>query len=140
MARSVATACPGPRLSDLVRSFAADSGLACRLEVEGAPVHLGPEAGLAIFRTAQEALTNVRRHADASEVALHLAYLGEGSAELVVEDRGRPKAAASSGGYGSPGIRERAELLGGSLEAGPVAGGFRVRLRVPAEQAAAVCG
>ncbi|MGA9113797.1 MAG: histidine kinase [Candidatus Dormiibacterota bacterium] len=132
---------PGPEaLPDLVRSFAADSGIACRLEVEGAPVRLGPEAGLAVFRTAQEALTNVRRHADAAEVALHLAYLGERGAELVVEDRGRPKAAASSGGYGSPGIRERAELLGGSLEAGPIAGGFRVRLRVPAEPAAAMRG
>jgi signal transduction histidine kinase len=74
------------------------------------------------------------------EVALHLANLGEGGAELMGQDRGRPKAAASSGGYGLTGIRERAELLGGSLEAGPVAGGFRVRLRVPAEQAAAVCG
>jgi len=132
---------PGPdALPDLVRGFADDSGIACRLEVEGAPVRLGPEAGLAIFRTAQEALTNVRRHADASEVALHLAYLGEGGAELVVEDRGRPRAVASPGGYGLTGIRERAELLGGSLEAGPVAGGFRVRLRVPAEPAAAVRG
>ncbi len=132
---------PGPEaLPDLVRAFAADSGIACRLEVEGAPVRLGPEAGLAIFRTAQEALTNVRRHADATSVALHLAYLGERGAELVVEDRGRPRAAAASGGYGLTGIRERAELLGGSLEAGPIAGGFRVRLRVPAEQAAAMRG
>jgi signal transduction histidine kinase len=132
---------PGPEaLPELVRSFEGDSGIACRLEVEGAPVHLGPEAGLAIFRTAQEALTNVRRHADASAVAVHLSYLGDGGAELVVEDRGRPRAAAASGGYGLTGIRERAELLGGSLEAGPVAGGFRVRLRVPAERAAALRG
>lgn len=124
---------PGPDgLPELVRSFESDSGIACRLEVEGAPVHLGPEAGLAIYRTAQEALTNVRRHAEASEVALHLRYLPEGGAELEVEDRGRPKLGASSGGYGLLGIRERAELLGGSLEAGPVPQGFRVRLRVPA--------
>jgi signal transduction histidine kinase len=50
----------------------------------------------------------------------------------VVEDRGHPEAAITTGGYGLTGIRERAELLGGSLEAGPIAGGFRVRLRVPA--------
>ena len=124
---------PGPEaLSDLVRTFEGDSGIACRLEVAGAPVHLSPEAGLAVYRTAQEALTNVRRHADASEVALRLRYLEEGGAELVVEDRGRPKAATAPGGYGLTGIRERAELLGGSLEAGPIAGGFRVRLQVPA--------
>ena len=124
---------PGPdALPELVRTFEGDSGIACRFEVAGEPVHLGPEAGLAIYRTAQEALTNVSRHADASEVALHLCYLDEGGAELVVEDRGRPKAGTASGGYGLTGIRERAELLGGRLEAGPVAGGFRVRLRVPA--------
>ena len=130
---------PGPEaLPELVRAFAADSGIACRLEVEGAPARLGPEAGLAIFRTAQEALTNVRRHADASEVTLHLAYLGDAGAELIVDDRGRPKPGAGPGGYGLTGIRERAELLGGSLESGPTAGGFRVRLMVPAERAAAV--
>ena len=124
---------PGPdALPDLVRAFQGDSGIACRLEVAGEPVHLGPEAGLAIYRTAQEALTNVSRHADASEIALQLRYLDGGGAELVVEDLGSPKAAAASGGYGLTGIRERAELLGGSLEAGPIAGGFRVRLRVPA--------
>ena len=124
---------PGPDgLPDLVHDFEADSGIACRLEVEGEPVHLGPEAGLAIYRTAQEALTNVRRHAEASGVTLHLRYLPGGGAELEVEDRGRPKLSTSSGGYGLVGIRERAELLGGSLEAGPVPDGFRVRLRVPA--------
>jgi signal transduction histidine kinase len=124
---------PGPdALPDLVRAFQGDSGIACRLEVAGQPVHLGPEAGLAIYRTAQEALTNVSRHADASEIALHLRYLDGGGAELVVEDRGKPRAAPSSGGYGLTGIRERAELLGGSLEAGPLPNGFRVRLRVPA--------
>jgi signal transduction histidine kinase len=74
----------------------------------------------------------VSRHADASEVALRLRYMDGGGTELVVEDRGHPKAAITSGGYGLTGIRERAELLGGSLEAGPIAGGFRVRLRVPA--------
>lgn len=124
---------PGPdALPDLVHTFQADSGIACRLEVAGEPVHLGPEAGLAIYRTAQEALTNVSCHADASEVAVRLRYVDGGGAELVVEDRGRSKGALTSGGYGLTGIRERAELLGGSLEAGPVAGGFRVRLRVPA--------
>jgi signal transduction histidine kinase len=132
---------PGPdALPELVRTFAGDSGIECRLVVVGPPARLGPEAGLAIFRTAQEALTNIRRHTDAAEVALHLSYLGDAGAELVVEDRGHPRAAMASGGYGLTGIRERAELLGGSLEAGPVAGGFRVRLRVPAEQAAAVHG
>ena len=98
---------PGPEgLSDLVGAFVGDSGIACRLEVVGEPVHLTPEAGLTIYRTAQEALTNVRRHADASEVTLRLRYLGEGGAELVVEDTGGPSCpppqpASASRGSGS---------------------------------------
>jgi signal transduction histidine kinase len=126
---------PGPELLPaLARRFEEDSGVRCSLSVEGVPVHLGPEASLAIYRTAQEALTNVRKHSDATAVSVWLHY-ADGGAELVVEDRGAARPSTAPGGYGLLGIRERAELLGGSLEAGPLDGtesGFRVRLLVPA--------
>lgn len=123
---------PGPaQLEQLLHDFEVESGIRCRLDVEGTPVPLRPEAQLALYRTAQEALTNIRKHADATAVALRLRWSHRG-AELTVEDQGTPKPSLAPGGYGLNGIRERAALLGGSLEAGPTEGGFRVRLRVPA--------
>jgi signal transduction histidine kinase len=93
---------------------------------------LGSERQLAMFRTAQEALTNVRKHARATSVQMYLRYMAD-DAELVVEDAA-PAAntnGASSQAYGLVGMRERAELLGGTLEAGPIDTGFRVRLWLP---------
>ncbi|UNO39565.1 histidine kinase [Streptomyces sp. MST-110588] len=106
-----------------------------RLEVVGERRELAPEAGLAVRRTAQEALTNVRKHAPGARVTVRLEY-ADGEVELMVRNRGgrdRPGALAASGsGYGLLGMRERAELLGGTLESGPDEEGFVVRLRVPA--------
>lgn len=126
---------PGARmLAGLVKDFERDSGLQCDYSVDGEPVELASPAQLALYRTAQEALTNVYRHAPANRVQVHLRYAA-GGAELTVDDFGaaptpRPNAAAD--GYGLEGMRERAELLGGSLEAGPRDTGFRVRLWLPA--------
>ncbi|MFZ0215661.1 MAG: sensor histidine kinase [Candidatus Dormiibacterota bacterium] len=123
---------PGPaQLERLLHDFEVESGIRCRLDVEGRPVELKPDAQLALYRTAQEALTNIRKHADATSVVVRLAW-SRRSAELTVEDQGTPKASLAPGGYGLTGIRERAALLGGTLEAGPTAEGFRVRLQVPA--------
>lgn len=133
---------PGPqRLAALALQFERDSGVRCRLEVAGSERELGSEARLALYRTAQEALTNVRKHSHAQRVELRLDYLPEGT-RLVVEDfapggdgpvavpgDGR---AATGDGYGLTGMRERAELLGGTLTASPSATGFRVELWVPA--------
>ena len=123
---------PGPAaLPALAADFQSDTGVPCRLEVEGEPVRLSSEASLAVYRTAQEALANVRKHARARSVSLRLRWRPDG-AELTVEDEGEPRAWAVKSGYGLLGIRERAELLGGRLEAGPGEQGFRVRLWVPA--------
>lgn len=123
---------PGPaQLEQLLHDFEVESGIRCRLDIEGTPIVLRPEAQLALYRTAQEALTNIRKHADATSVALRLSWSRRG-AELTVEDEGTPKPSLTQGGYGLTGVRERAALVGGSLEAGPIEGGFRVRLRVPA--------
>jgi signal transduction histidine kinase len=130
---------PGPeRIGALAEAFQEQSGLPVALEVRGEPRELPPEARLAVYRTAQEALTNIRRHATAERVDVRLAY-GPDSTVLVVEDHavpGSPPPAAIglNGGYGLTGMRERAELLGGALHAAPTPGGFRVELRLPAEE------
>ena len=120
---------PGPeRLHDL----AAASDARCEVTVTGEPRPLGSEAALAVYRTAQEALTNVRRHSTAERVDLRLAY-GPGDVTLTVQDHGAPVDSGANGsGYGLTGMRERAELLGGRLQAGPAADGFRVELWLPA--------
>jgi len=131
---------PGPeRIGALADAFKEQSGLPVALEVRGEPRELPPEARLAVYRTAQEALTNVRRHATAERVDVSLAY-GPDSTVLVVEDHADfgspppppPAGIALNGGYGLTGMRERAELLGGELHAAPTPGGFRVELRLPA--------
>jgi signal transduction histidine kinase len=99
--------------------------------VTGKPVPLAPEARLAIYRAAQEGLTNVRKHAHASDVTIRLQYR-RGGAELTVEDVGDAPSPRTGAGYGLSGMRERAELLGGTLDAGPTRDGFRLRLWVPA--------
>lgn len=131
---------PGPeRIGALLDAFAEQSGLPVAIEVHGEPHELAPEARLAVYRTAQEALTNVRRHATAERVEVELTYL-PGSTVLVVEDHaidGSPPPVAvgvAGGGYGLTGMRERAELLGGELLAEPTINGFRVELRLPTEQ------
>ncbi|MQS14289.1 sensor histidine kinase [Streptomyces kaniharaensis] len=107
------------------------------LTVTGAARPIAAEAALAVRRTAQEAVTNVRKHAPGARCAIELRYL-PGAVELEVSNTRAPRGeapgelAASGSGYGLLGMRERAELLGGTLLAGPEDGGWRVLLRVPA--------
>jgi len=124
---------PGPeRLPALVADFERDTGIPATITVAGHGESLDSDARLTLFRTAQEALTNVRKHAHAARVELRLAYEPSG-ARLSVEDFGAPSAAVRNGdGYGLTGMRERAELLGGTLTAAPTDAGFRVELWVPA--------
>ena len=122
---------PGPeRLEQLAEAF----GKHCRVTVTGTPRELPSEARLAIYRTAQEALTNVLRHSAADRVEIALDYEA-GATRLVVQDHGpgAPVAVGAPGaGYGLTGMRERAELLGGRLTTEPTADGFRVELWLPA--------
>ena len=126
---------PGPdRLAVLARTFEADTGIPCRFTETGKPGELRPAVRLALYRVTQEALTNVRKHAHPDQVEVRL---DRQSAEisLMIEDFGdEPLAAAAekdSHGYGLTGMRERAELLGGTLTAAPTGHGFRVELRIP---------
>ncbi|MFF5187835.1 sensor histidine kinase [Streptomyces sp. NPDC000345] len=93
---------------------------------------LPAEASQAVRRVAQEALTNARKHAPGAKVRVRLDY-GPHEVTLDIRDSGGSpgELAATGGGYGLLGMRERAELLGGSLDAGPDEEGFAVTLRVP---------
>jgi signal transduction histidine kinase len=130
---------PGPeRLEALTAAFTEQSGLPVELTINGQARELAPDMRLAIYRTAQEALTNIRRHATPTSVRVELSY-GDEETTLAVEDRGAanapPPAQSNGGGYGLAGMRERAELLGGHLVAEPTSSGFRVELSLPASPA-----
>lgn len=109
-----------------------------RLEIAEPTVELAPEASLALQRIAQEALTNVRKHAPGAAVRVAVRY-PPGACELeITNTSGRPadpKLVDSGGGYGLTGMTERAELLGGTVESGPATvdgeRGFRVWARIP---------
>jgi signal transduction histidine kinase len=127
------TSVPGPELlPELVEEHRRLSGGACRLTVEGTPPRLDADIRLGVYRVAQEALSNVRKHAPGARVDVQLVW-GEDDVVLeVVDQDGCGDPFPSHGlGAGLSGMRERAELAGGILEAGPVDGGFRVMLRMP---------
>jgi signal transduction histidine kinase len=117
---------------DALAGLAATAGAS--FVAEGDPRAVEPEASLALERTVQEALTNTRKHAPGARVAVTL-RLGPDGHQVEVRDDGPREPAVladSGGGYGLTGMRERAELLGGRLEAGPDGKGFRVWLWIPA--------
>ncbi|HEX3588516.1 MAG TPA: histidine kinase [Pseudonocardiaceae bacterium] len=119
-------------IADLVTSARLETGTPTELTVEGEPRDLSGAAEDALFRTAQEALSNARKHAPGAPVDVLLAYR-DGTTELTVTDhQGRRPGGSPSGGYGLTGMRERAELIGGELTTGPTDDGWQVRLVVKA--------
>src|SRR5579863_3803302 len=107
--------------------------------MSGQERELPSEAGLAMYRVAQEALTNITKHACPQRVEVHLGY-EPGDTRLSVEnfagqaglaELAGPGPGGDGAGYGLTGMRERAELRGGQLTAATTGGGFRVELRIP---------
>ena len=125
-------------LTELSRKFADQSGLRIERRFADDLPPLSDEAELTVYRVAQESLTNVARHAQASRVEVALER-GAGSVVLrVVDDgRGMDEAAAAANGHGGlRGMRERAVLVGGALAVKRGReGGVEVRLEVPAGRA-----
>lgn len=107
------------------------------LDLEEATHPLNPEVGLTLYRCAQEALTNIYKHAHATKVLLRLSTSNqqEAQVELLVLDNGQgcePLPEQQASGFGLRGMRERVTLLGGRLAAGPQPGhGWRVEVVLP---------
>lgn len=128
---------PGMDRLDELAATVRTAGLTVELRQEGRTAAPAAAVDLAGYRIVQEALTNTLRHAGATRVRVSVRYSGE-SVRIEVLDNGRhggrssgPSLSAGSG-RGLIGMRERATLLGGSLEAGPGPdGGFEVRAVLP---------
>jgi signal transduction histidine kinase len=123
------------RLDELAEPLRA-GGLDVVVRREGNPAALPAGVDLSAYRIVQEALTNTLRHARATSAEVIVRY-GADAVEVDVRDDGHPTAPADgAGGRGLVGMRERASLLGGTLEAGPLPrGGYRVHARLPLEAA-----
>jgi two-component system, NarL family, sensor histidine kinase UhpB len=120
-----------PALTALTADFSSRTGLEIVRRIEPNLPAIGPQGELVVFRVAQEGLTNVARHADATTVELRLEQV-DGSVRLVITDNGRGLPRKASGA-GIEGMRERALLVGGRFALGSSrSGGVELRLRVPA--------
>jgi signal transduction histidine kinase len=120
----------------LTGEYRADGDPVIDLELIGEPRPVGTEAALTAYRTAQEALTNARKHAPGEPVTVGLTFASAALEVRVVNplpaaDDAGPLAHAGAG-YGLTGLRERAALAGGTLTAGPEDGQWSVHLRIPA--------
>ncbi len=132
------------RLDDLIARVDA-AGIPVTIDLEGDPQRLPPGVQLAVFRVAQEALTNTLKHAARPATAcVQLRCVG-GQVELDVTNSGGPPSAggapnvapSASEGRGLLGMRERANVYDGELDVGPTEdGGWRVHLRLQADAAA----
>jgi two-component system, NarL family, sensor histidine kinase UhpB len=119
-------------LTELSTTFARVSGLRVERQFEPALPKLSADAELALYRIAQEALTNVARHAAATKVTIALEH-GPGSIVLSVSDDGRGFDVEPQEQGGLRSMRERALLIDGALAIKPGRrGGVEVRLEVPA--------
>jgi two-component system sensor histidine kinase UhpB len=123
----------GSALAELAGGFEQRTQVLVRQQLERDLPPLDPNVELALYRIAQESLTNVARHAQASEVVFSLER-GNGSVVLRVIDDGRGFQPGQVEGGGLRGIRERALIVGGAaaIKPGPN-GGVEVRIEVPAE-------
>ena len=127
-----------PTLGDLpvLVSKLRRAGLDVSYEVSGQPRGYSTAVELSGYRIAQEALTNVTKHAREARALVRIEHRDEELA-ITVTDDGIPGPPRSSGGggLGITGMRERAELLGGTLTAGPAPGrGFTIAARLPTRQ------
>jgi signal transduction histidine kinase len=124
------------RLGELLDAMRT-SGLPVEAVVEGTPRALSPGVDLSAYRIVQEALTNSLRHAGGASARVVVRYEPDAlELEIADDGPGPPEDPEASGGQGLIGMRERVQLFGGELEAGPrPGGGFLVRARLPSEPA-----
>ena len=122
-----------PPLPEALRALTANADLPVTVRIAGAARPLAPGLEHALFRSAQEGLTNIRKHAAASAAEIALDFSASGRVVLAVTDNGRGTPDGKTAGFGLVGIRERIEVLGGRVEAGNrPAGGYALTVEVPA--------
>jgi signal transduction histidine kinase len=122
-------------LPERINALCGQTEPAASCVLEGTPRPLSPAVRHALYRAAQEALTNVRKHAGAAEAELRLDFRDPGRVTLRVSDRGRGdgQVPPNSPGLGLRGMRERVELLGGRVSTAQArAGGFELIVEMPA--------
>ena len=131
---------PQPGLADLdaLLDSARSGGLSVTVTRSGHPVPLPDGVDLSAYRIVQEALSNAMRHSPGSHVRVNVAYRPDGLGLEVCNDAAAVPVLVASGegadggGHGIVGMRERATMLGGSLDAGPTDdGGFQVTAVLP---------
>ena len=120
------------QLPALIDSYKADSNLDVALRIEGAAQTLPADRSLALYRGAQEALTNVARYAPSACTTVAVRYEHDHTT-LWVDNRASdaPPRPGIGGGHGLQGLRERIERAGGTMSAGPTTDGWRVEIEVP---------
>lgn len=125
----------GPAIQTLTEEFSERTGITSQLETEVFRNRLDEDAKIALFRIAQEALTNIERHADATDV--HVRLLGHPrGATLRIQDNGKglrrdPAQRGSLGGLGLRNMQERVEQLGGTFRILGSADGTVIEADVP---------
>ncbi len=123
-----------PPLPEAIKQLAAHGEPVPTLAIEGTPRSLPPAVEHALFRAVQEGLTNIRKHARATSALVRLDFRDSQRVHLELSDNGVGRNGENStGGFGLTGIRERVELLGGTVSAANrLEGGFALRVEVPA--------
>lgn len=129
---------PEPGVDDIVNlvSDFTRAGLAVELSTDGATDRISPAVGLALYRIAQESLTNVAKHSPSSNSTVQLAVSPSAAVLSVTSELPATKlSGAVSTGRGLPGMRQRIEQLDGVLDAGPADQQWVVRARIPLDDA-----
>lgn len=124
---------PQPSLADLQR-LVDTSGIDAELHTD-LPDDLPPAVQRAVYRTVQEALTNVRKHAPGATATIRVHH-EDGTVRATISNTtpARPALPLPGAHHGLVGLHQRAELLGGTVTSGPTAdGGYELRLRLPAQ-------
>jgi signal transduction histidine kinase len=108
------------------------SGVGVEWMLKGESRRLPPPVELTLFRVAQEGLTNVQKHSRATRAVVSLDYRKPGWVQLTISDNGCGASEGQTTGFGLVGLRERAQLAGGSLRTrtAPNAG-FELEVEVP---------
>ena len=124
---------PAPRLTDLtdLADTVSASGTPVELRISGADRQLSPSLELSIYRVAQEALTNVVKHAPGARATVELTVADDVVRLSIRDDGGAAPSPGPGTGHGITGMRERVGAFGGRLAAGPDGTGFLVMAEVP---------